>query len=544
MERMTIFSLFWDLESKNVQDIHLQNHITVEDVKRRTAKDEDGHTSDKRSVSFHYYVKVSGSLIEVCKVAYCNIYGVTPDRVRRLCNHLKVNKVPEDLRGRAPAKHAIPGETCRLIEEHIKSFPPKNSHYSQREICYLSADLTVKKMHQLFQEKHPEVKVNYWLYYKIFKERFNLRFGRPQVDTCVTCESLNTKIKSPALNEVARRSAVAELIVHKRKSKKFYHKLDEVRNKCQSDDSIAGLCFDFMMCVQLPDIPVQDIFYYRQLTVNMFCITNLKDNSSKLYVYHEGICHKGPNEVTSFIHEYVNTELNDRVKTLFLFSDNCGGQNKNHTIVRYCNALVENARFEEVQQYYPVRGHSFLPCDRAFGIIKRALKRIDRIYTIYQLTEILVHSSKKFSVHMVQREDVLNFKNWWRSFYKLSCMSDASYGTNVARKNKVQFKISQFAEFIHTREKTGKVLCKTSIGGLMAPESFTLRIPERSIHPVKQLSMPTETAYKSKVPMNAKKICDLQKILQYVPYEFSSFYEEIVSWPTTEEDVLTDVEES
>lgn len=76
-------------------------------------------------------------------------------------------------------------------------------------------------MHQLFQEKHPEVKVNYWFYYKIFKEMFNLRFGRPQVNTCVTCESLNTKIKSPALNEVARRSAVAELIVHKRKSKKF-----------------------------------------------------------------------------------------------------------------------------------------------------------------------------------------------------------------------------------------------------------------------------------------------------------------------------------
>ena len=119
MERITIFSLFWDLESKNVQDIHLQNHITMEDVKRRTSKDEDGNTSDKRSVSFRYYVKLSGSLIEVCKVEFCNIYGVTPDRVRRLCNHLKVNKLPEDLRGRAPAKNAISGETCKLIEEHI-----------------------------------------------------------------------------------------------------------------------------------------------------------------------------------------------------------------------------------------------------------------------------------------------------------------------------------------------------------------------------------------------------------------------------------------
>ena len=114
------------------------------------------------------------------------------------------------------------GKLVSLLKNTFNHFrKKKNSRYSQREIRYLSADLTVKKMHQLFQEKHPEVKVNYWFYYKIFKEMFNLRFGRPQVDTCVTCESLNTKIKSPALNEVARRSAVAELIVHKRKSKKF-----------------------------------------------------------------------------------------------------------------------------------------------------------------------------------------------------------------------------------------------------------------------------------------------------------------------------------
>ena len=92
-------------------------------------------------------------------------------------------------------------------------------------------------------------------------------------------------------------------------------------------------------------------------------------------------------------------------------------------------------------------------------------------------------------------------------------MSDASYGTNAARKNKVpvHFKISQFVEFIHSIGKRGKVLCKTSIGGLMPPECFTIRIPEKSIHPAKELSMPTETAYKSKVPINAKKYVTCRK---------------------------------
>lgn len=50
---------------------------------------------------------------------------------------------------------------------------------------------------------------------------YNLGFGRPVVDACVKCEELSTKIKSPVLHENAKKVAVAELLVHKRKAKKF-----------------------------------------------------------------------------------------------------------------------------------------------------------------------------------------------------------------------------------------------------------------------------------------------------------------------------------
>lgn len=246
MERITLFKTLWDLETKNLQDLYLQNMITKNEVARRTGKNEEPGTS-KRTVSFSYFVKLCDASLEVCKVAFCHIFGVTPDRIRRLCNLLKKNKLPEDLRGRAPSTNAISGETCRLIEEHIKSFPTKISRYSRKEIHYLSAHLSIKKMHNLFKNKHPQQPVNYWFYYKIFKERFNLRFGRPQVDTCVTCEALGVKIRSLSLNDLAKRSAAAELIVHKRRSQKFYKKLNEIKEKCKMDNTIAGLCFDFMM---------------------------------------------------------------------------------------------------------------------------------------------------------------------------------------------------------------------------------------------------------------------------------------------------------
>lgn len=90
------------------------------------------------------------------------------------------------------------------------------------------------------------------------------------------------------MNDAAKRVAMAELVVHKRRTRKFYDKIKEITKVFKEDQmgKIGGLCFYFMMCLQFSNITVQDIFYYRQLTVNEFCITDLKTNESKLYIYH------------------------------------------------------------------------------------------------------------------------------------------------------------------------------------------------------------------------------------------------------------------
>lgn len=53
----------------------------------------------------------------------------------------------------------------------------------------------------MFVNEYPDlsVKVKYNFYYKYFKENFDYTFGQPQVDVCSQFESLNTKIRDPAL---------------------------------------------------------------------------------------------------------------------------------------------------------------------------------------------------------------------------------------------------------------------------------------------------------------------------------------------------------
>lgn len=107
---------------------------------------------------------------------------------------------------------------------------------------------------------------------------------------------------------------------------------------------------------------MQDIFYHRQLCVNTFGIHSVGENTDKLYDYFEGIAKKSSNEICSFLLDYLESHIGPEIEELHIFSDNCAGQNKNHTVVRFPMALVDTRRFKKIFQPFLIRFHSFVPC--------------------------------------------------------------------------------------------------------------------------------------------------------------------------------------
>lgn len=153
--------------------------------------------------------------------------------------------------------------------------------------------LNVLTLYRLFKEKYPTEKLGRTTFFNNFYENYKLPFGRPQVNICCTCEELQSKRRSSHLNDAAKRSAQAELDVHERKAKKFYNKIKEDASD-DENNHILSLCFDYMQNIQLPRIPVQETFYLRQLTVNVFCIHDNKSNKAQIFVDHQGQASKGP----------------------------------------------------------------------------------------------------------------------------------------------------------------------------------------------------------------------------------------------------------
>lgn len=83
-----------------------------------------------------------------------------------------------------------------------------------------------------------------------------------------------------------------------------------------------------------------------------------------------------------------------------------------------------------------------MPCDRDFVVIKRSLRRHDRIYDPLEIVRLICEAGRKFIVKVVETEDILNFKAWWPNYYKTICLSNESVGRTVPREMKFTFKPS------------------------------------------------------------------------------------------------------
>lgn len=526
-----IFKRICDFETKDLQDTFIQSLIEARRVTRHRKRNEESTRTVQST--YKYYTMVGETRTEVCLKAFCSLHCRTKKQVRRLQQLLLIAKSPKDGRG-AHIKYAIPPETLLLVREHIESFPTYESHYLGTVIKYLDERLNITDIYKMFKNKNPSARIGKSAFFYYYKNQYNLKFGPPQVDICSTCEVLDVKIKNSHLSDATRRVAVAEKLVHRRRAKKFYHQI-----KSDTEDKnpkILSLSFDYMQNLTVPLIPVQETYYLCQVNINVFCIHNNKKNNAKIYLYHEGQGRKGPNEVCSFLMDYLDNEISDEVEELHIYSDNCGGQNKNHALSRLLCALTDTGRFKEIKHYYPVKGHSYLPCDRDFSLIKRSLKKLDRLYSINQIIHSIVHCTtnlNKFTVKLVQTSEILDYKNWWPHYYTKTPVSEETRGRKTKKKDKVCFSISSFSEFTYNKQLRGIVTARAFIHGLT---KHTFKLSSRGL----PILLPSIPAYESKIPIKKRKIDDVRKLSPYIPIKYRRFFNELTSWPTTTGEVNDD----
>lgn len=438
LSRKKIIQSFNLLSSVDEQNIYLCGLITVVPIKQRRPRQPEQNAL-LHDASFRYRVRIlnmEGNIeeVQVCKKAFIALHGIGRKKLEVLQTSMKMTgEAPKNRRGKHNNRpHKLSDATRSSIRNHIKSFKGRKSHYSLNDSAklYLPEELNIKKMFNMYCEKFPTPHASYETYRTIFSTEFNIAFGYPRSDTCSQCDEHLAKIKSleaeklniPHTEVLEYRKLDRDIQqlnienkLHKIKAQQFYKRKRDAKNRSQKCVSTEAICFDFAKNLPIPNITTNDVYYKRQLSIYSFNIHVLSTSQSIFYMYPEIVGKKGSDDVCSLLHHFLYNYLHPEVRQLEIFCDSCGGQNKNYTMFRFLHFVVHvEKRLDFVKVTFPIRGHSYLECDKNFGLINQKTK----VELPEEWCEVFRTSRNKPSPFNVEQVNQTYFRSWTTFFSK------------------------------------------------------------------------------------------------------------------------------
>lgn len=170
---------------------------------------------------------------------------------------------------------------------------------------------------------------------------------------------------------------------------------DDIKD-AQKDVSKEVLSFDLEKSLPLPRLPTGIVFYKRQLWLYIAGIHSFIRKQGYCYVWTENQAGRGAQEIGSCLKKHIGSQVRHGVKNLVLWSDSCGGQNRNIKMVLLLkNVLESHPTLESITMKFLVSGHSFLQNDTDFSDIESALAHSQRLYLPSDYVEVMRTARKK-----------------------------------------------------------------------------------------------------------------------------------------------------
>ena len=383
---------FYESHNKICQDFYILRYVTVESPKRKRPR--PGDKRKIKGVTIRYYIpslqQGKRQVIQVCQTAFTSVLNVSKARIHRLSKEqLNTGLSPQERRGgdRHSKKYEMKTQS---VKKFIESLTPIESHYSRGKTkrYYLPSEINCRYLwreHNKSVDGNLRVKYNFFL--NIFSNFYNISFKTPSSDKCSKCIELNEKVKrARGTGDTKLKDNVLGMLgVHKARAKAFFKLLKE------SETHQITFSFDCQKNLILPKLPDQTAYFSRQFYLYNFtmCQGTSKSPQTKhntfIYSWSELDGLKGSNEIVSCVYDRLrNTQFPDNIKTIRLFADGCGGQNKNQVMIGMLSIWLKNEAPKHVKNIvliFPIPGHSFMPPDRIFGRIEKVTRKRETIIT-------------------------------------------------------------------------------------------------------------------------------------------------------------------
>ena len=380
--------------------------------------------NSRRNNTIKYFLPLTNNeektqRVPVCKKFFLNTLDITQSWVYSAKTKAQNNgMMPDDVRGKHTS-NKLTLSAFEHIKAHIQSFPTVGPHYSRRDSTrrYLESSLTISQMYKLYkgecndQGRKPCSSSKYT---QVFKT-FNLAFHRPKKDRCSFC---NKYMNSSPEEQTAMQS---DYDAHIKTKDAARQAKESDKKKAQQTTSFVSFNFDKQAVLPTPKIFDKQIYYKRKLSTYNETTYDVATREGRCWVWHETEGGRGSNEVATCI--YRNIKLYN-AEHITMFSDTCGGENRNAQFSAMCmHCVQEFPNLETIEQKFFEPGHSEMEADSMHSAIQSKAKRVE-IQTPYDWDNVIRmarSNPKPYSVERLSHDNFLNWKKYakirmWKNF--------------------------------------------------------------------------------------------------------------------------------
>lgn len=508
-----IFKSFYDLENYSKKNLFLRSLTKREPVK----KSSDPIISNKRLYNNIYHLPNENNIHQrVCANFFNKCLQVSNSKVYEVLKSAVTNPNAIDNRGKKSARKANRSD-IEFLKLFIRKFPAHKSHYClSTHTRFLDPSLNIKKLYKIYCsncDTDRRNKLSEWHFRKIFNTKFNLSFHKPKVDTCKKCDILEIKIKNSLgrSNVKCQEEKIAHLNL-------VTENREELKQSIRCAVNTSIFTFDLQRTLPLPYLSTSEAYYKRKLWFYNLCIYDELKKQAFNYVWHEGIASRGAQEVGSCLIKHFQENLDHETEKIILYSDSCGGQNRNIKITLLLKHFLENwphDNLRTIEQRYFVSGHSYNSCDRCFGLIERERKNYGEIYGPNDYIKIINMAKTREPIFRTIQMKTPDF---------FSCNTLLKLVVN-RKKTLSNEKVNWFNIKQITNQKNDPFTIVFKVFGSENTEQISINSHlNRSFD-----SVPSRLLYKFGRRISKNKFEDIQELLKYIPSNNRTFYNTLKS---------------
>lgn len=473
----------------------------------------------------NYLVDDKGVKHKVCQTFVLKLLQVPRTTLFRAVNSAKVNPNAIDKRGKYPAKR-VDSRGKAFIKQFISELPVYESKYnrSASSAKFLHPGINVKQIYLKYKEKCSEIQqmkkvLSLALFTQIFNKEFDLMFFKTLKKTCLKCVRIDSDLKKQVISINKRIELTEEKDKHLNLVRSTVKEFFDVVEQSQSpSENFVVFSFKLGTPIDIPSINLVKDVTKRRIWLHNFCVYNETSELGFIYVWPEFTAMSGSQEIGSCLIRHLSETLPKDTKKVIFYSQSNKGQNRNAKISLMLKKFLHSCPSDElktIEQRFFVNGHGYTKCDECLETIQNLKKTPKEIWTS---ADWLIQMCQEKNTNLNILINEMHAEHFLSSKPLENLISSRKISSD---NNKIQWPM--FTKIIYEKENPFGFQIATSglINEPLAKINFQKRHTNANFDVILPILYPNGRA------ITKKKFHDLQDLLEEIPAEFHTFYNEL-----------------